>query len=84
MIEVTEGNIGNFTINDVIMPIIGHKVKLPKNEHLRQIYEKIMKEDDMSMAKFESHSQMVATSATGSYRKIIAKAEDITFDVVRT
>jgi len=56
MIEVTEGNISNFTINDVIMPIIGHKVKLPKNEQLRQIYEKIMKEDDMSMAKFESHS----------------------------
>ena len=38
----------------------------------------------MSMAKFESHSQMVATSATGGYRKMIARAEDITFDIVKT
>jgi hypothetical protein len=43
MIEVTEENIGNYTIEDVIMPIIGHKVKLPSHPEMRKIIEDIMK-----------------------------------------
>jgi hypothetical protein len=41
-----------------------------------------MKEDDITIAKFISQSQLVTTSAAGSYRKIVARGEDISFDIV--
>ena len=37
MIEVTEENIGFYTIDDVIFPIIGSKVKMPVNEEMRKL-----------------------------------------------
>jgi tRNA(Glu) U13 pseudouridine synthase TruD len=66
----------------VIFPIIGHSVSFPNNPDLRKIIEDIMKEDDITIAKFISQSQLVTTSAAGSYRKIVARGEDISFDIV--
>ena len=43
-----------------------------------------MEKDHMSIEKFQSHADIVFTSAAGSYRKIIGKATDITFDIVET
>jgi hypothetical protein len=43
-----------------------------------------MDKDYMSIEKFQSHADVVFTSAAGSYRKIIGKASDITFDIVDT
>jgi tRNA(Glu) U13 pseudouridine synthase TruD len=71
MIEVTEENIANYSIEDVILPIIGHKVKMPTNPVMKKIIEDIMKEDDMSMVQFNSHAGLVSTCAAGSYRKMI-------------
>jgi tRNA(Glu) U13 pseudouridine synthase TruD len=71
MIEVTEENKGQYALEDVIMPLIGHKVKMPSNPEMKQLYETIMAEDQMTMDKFMSHAQNVLTSASGSYRKII-------------
>ena len=36
----------------------------------------------MSMAKFESQSSILSTSATGSYRKIVTHADDVIHDIV--
>ena len=77
MIEVTSANINDFTILDVVFPIIGHSVSLPSNQEMNKIIKDIMSEDNISMAMFASQAQSGATSATGSYRKIIAKAEQI-------
>lgn len=41
-----------------------------------------MKEDNITMSLFEDHSTLSVTSATGSYRKIIGRAQDIKFDIV--
>lgn len=38
LIEVTEENIMKYTLGDVVMPMIGHAVALPKNEKLRAIF----------------------------------------------
>jgi len=83
MKEVTEENIGQYSIEDVIFPIIGHKVQMPSNPELCKIVEDIMLEDNMTMAKFQSQASNVATSATGSYRKIIQKAGDVVYDIVK-
>ena len=37
----------------------------------------------MSMTKFKGQDAIVSTSATGSYRKIIQKAQDVVFDIVQ-
>ena len=71
MIQVTEENKDKYSIEDVILPIIGHKVQMPSNPEMKQIYEQIMAEDKMTMEKFISHAQNVLTSASGSYRKVI-------------
>jgi tRNA(Glu) U13 pseudouridine synthase TruD len=82
MIEVTESNISDYTIDDVIFPIIGHKVGMPKNDEMRKLYEDAMLEDKITMDMFEKHAQLSVTSATGSYRKILGRAQDIKFDIV--
>jgi tRNA(Glu) U13 pseudouridine synthase TruD len=82
MIEITAENIKNYTLDDVIFPIIGHKVKMPSNPDMCALIEELMAKDDMSMAKFNAQSALVSTSATGSYRKIVARAEDVTCDIV--
>lgn len=81
-IEITEENKDSYTIEDVIFPIIGHQVKLPKNKEMALVIEDILKEDGITMATFASHEKMVTTSASGSYRKIVARATDIESDIV--
>lgn len=49
MIVVTQENINNFNIEDVVLPIVGHKIKMPENEEICQIITDIMAEDKMSM-----------------------------------
>jgi hypothetical protein len=48
LIEVTPENIHRYTINDVLMPIVGYKTRMPKNEELRQLILGIMAEDKIT------------------------------------
>ena len=38
VIDVTEANIGDYTIDDVVMPMVGHQVRIPTNADLAKIY----------------------------------------------
>ena len=82
MIEITEENIGDYTISDVIFPIIGHKVPLPTNPDMKKIMEELMAKDGVTMAMFNHQSSILSTSASGSYRKIVTHADDIQYDIV--
>ena len=42
---MTESNIDSYTIEDVIMPMPGHNIRMPGNEDLKSIYEEILKKD---------------------------------------
>jgi tRNA pseudouridine13 synthase len=79
---VTPETVKDFALADVVMPMLGHDVKLPKNEQLVGIYNSILEADGLSMAHFHGQQSVEATSASGSYRKIIAKPEDVQFDIV--
>jgi tRNA(Glu) U13 pseudouridine synthase TruD len=59
------------------MPVIGFKTKMPNNKILQDIIFGILAEDNIDLKKFESQSGSDATSAWGSYRKIIGKPEDV-------
>jgi tRNA pseudouridine13 synthase len=82
MVEVTESNINDYTLFDVVFPIIGHEVKMPLNPEMNKIVKDTMEEDQITMAMFHTHAKFGATSATGSYRKIVARAEQVVFDIV--
>ena len=53
LIEVTEENIAKYTINDVVMPIVGYSTRYPKNEELKALILGIMKEDNITPETFE-------------------------------
>lgn len=71
MEEVTKSNIHQYTLEDVVFPIIGHSVRMPSNPEMYKIVDDIMAEDSITMEMFQSHANTGATSATGSYRKIL-------------
>ena len=52
MVEVTEANIGEYTLDDVIFPIIGYLVKMPSNPEMWKIVDDIMAEDSITMDMF--------------------------------
>ena len=82
VVDVTDANINDFTIEDVVMPMVGHDVNLPKNEDLKKIIIDIMKADGITLDNFAKLAANDCISASGSYRKIVAKPEDVWFDVV--
>mmetsp|Transcript_17628 Transcript_17628/g.29779 ORF Transcript_17628/g.29779 Transcript_17628/m.29779 type:complete len:152 (+) Transcript_17628:1655-2110(+) len=84
MVEVTAESLEQYCFDDVIFPIIGHKVKLPSNPEMSKIIEDIMAEDGINMQTFVQQTLLVITSASGSYRKILGRAQDIEFDLVQT
>lgn len=58
VIDVTEQNIGQYTIQDVVMPMVGNNVKMPKNEELTKIISDLLIKDGITMenfAKLASH-----------------------------
>ena len=82
MISITEANISEYSIEDVVMPMIGHNTRLPENEELRQIILDILKADGLSMETFDKHAKLDATSASGAYRKILARPDQVWHDII--
>ena len=78
---VTEQNINNYTLFDVVMPLIGKSVKFPENEDLKNMYFSYMEKDGITMSMFEAES-MESGCAHGAYRHIVASAKDIEWDTV--
>jgi tRNA(Glu) U13 pseudouridine synthase TruD len=79
---VTAETLSRYTINDVVMPIVGYKTRMPENEELTKLILEIMAEDKITPEVFDRHILLDSTSAWGSYRKIVAFASDIEYDVV--
>jgi tRNA pseudouridine13 synthase len=53
---VTEENIGQYSITDVVMPLIGKSVRLPENPVLKELFEQYMNEDGITIEMFQSNS----------------------------
>ena len=52
VIEVTAENISEFQLSDVVMPLVGHDVRLPSHQGLLQIFVDIMQKDGVSLSHF--------------------------------
>ena len=52
MIDVTAENISEYSINDVVMPMPGHCVRMPENSDLKAMYEELLRKDGITMDNF--------------------------------
>ena len=82
VVDITEQNIHEFSLFEVVMPMIGHEIRLPANKDLQEIFSEIMAADGIKMSHFTNQSTIQATSAAGSYRRIIQKPSQVVFDIV--
>ena len=53
LVEVTEENIHKYSLKDVVLPLVGYKVRFPKNEEMSVIIFDIMNKDGVNMQMFE-------------------------------
>jgi len=52
VVEVTAENIGEFSLSDVVMPLIGHDVRMPTHQGLEHILVAILQKDGVSLSHF--------------------------------
>lgn len=76
---VTDENIKNVTISDVLLPLPGHSVTYPKNE-TKEFYESFLKEDEMNWENFES--KVRTYSLSGAYRNIIITPSCVKWEIL--
>ena len=70
-----------FTIEDVVLPLIGTNTKLPQNE-CATMFEELLEQDGLQMKQLnEVRSQEV--DVTGDYRKLICRPNDVDFHIIK-
>ena len=52
MVDVTEENISKFSFKDVVLPLVGHKTRFPKNEEIKQIILDLLAKDGITLDMF--------------------------------
>jgi tRNA pseudouridine13 synthase len=77
---VTSDNIGDYTIEDLVLPLPGCKIEYPPN--MKAEYERLLAADGLTSESFEANVKSMAL--TGAFRKAIAipknlEAQTLTF-----
>ena len=52
VIDVTEENITDYTIEDVVMPMVGSNIRMPRNADIAAIYHELLRKDGITMTNF--------------------------------
>jgi tRNA pseudouridine13 synthase len=77
---VNEENINLYTIYDVVMPVIGYKVKFPNND-IKNIVLGLIDKDGLSVENFKNST--LCYNAVGYYRKILERGFNYKYDILR-
>ncbi|KAL5156087.1 Multisubstrate pseudouridine synthase 7 [Glycine soja] len=73
VIDAEDLNSGCYTIDDVILPMPGSRVKYPTN-HIANVYEDLAKKDGISLTEsVHNVEDFSITSITGCYRRVFQK-----------
>ena len=75
VIDVTKDNIDQFSLEDIVMPMVGYETRMPRNADLQNIVFHFLAKDGVSLDHFQSLTNVSAASASGGYRKIVAMPE---------
>ncbi|KAL5566244.1 hypothetical protein UlMin_029408, partial [Ulmus minor] len=73
---------GNYTIDDVVLPLPGSRVILPTND-IAEVYHDLAKKDEISLTE-SAHNvkEFSITSMTGSYRRVFQKPKDYEWELL--
>ena len=52
VIDVTEENISEYSIEDVVMPLVGNNIRMPRNAEIAAIYHELLRKDGITMTNF--------------------------------
>ena len=83
VIDVTKDNIKDFTLQDIVMPMVGYETRMPRHKDLQDIVYHILAKDGIALDHFQQLQQVAATSASGGYRRIVSVPKDVSYDVVK-
>ena len=56
VVDINEENMHEFSLFEVVMPLIGHDIRLPANKDLQEIFSQIMAADGIQMSHFTNQS----------------------------
>jgi tRNA pseudouridine13 synthase len=76
---VTEENISHYTFEDLYFPVVGSKIKYPKNETFNYI-KSLLEKDKIKLEDFAASS--VDFTATGHFRKVLEKPKALSFSLI--
>ncbi|KAJ9180125.1 hypothetical protein P3X46_008407 [Hevea brasiliensis] len=73
---------GNYTIDDVILPMPGSRVSYPMND-VAKVYHDLAKKDTINLAEsVHSVKEFSITSITGNYRRVFQKPTDFEWELL--
>ncbi|XP_011032432.1 PREDICTED: multisubstrate pseudouridine synthase 7 isoform X3 [Populus euphratica] len=76
VVTVEDMSTGNYTVDDVILPMPGSRVIFPTNE-IATVYHDLAKKDAINLTESVHHvKEFSITSMTGSYRRVFQKPLD--------
>jgi len=81
VIILTEETKGNYTLHDIVVPLVGRDIPLTENNPISEIINEILKEDGLSLKDFIKSDQDVFFR--GGFRKLAIKPDDIKWDLVK-
>ncbi|KAL1828255.1 hypothetical protein DCAR_0207453 [Daucus carota subsp. sativus] len=81
---ITQENLlaGDYTVEDVVLPLPGSRVTYPLND-IGKVYHDIAKKDDVNL-KESAHGikEFSITSMTGAYRRVFQKPQDFKWEML--
>lgn len=78
IIIATEENLANYSVFDVILPIVGSRTRFPEND-VKEVIERYLKEDGIDIESFKrSEKQYISY---GSYRKVMVKPGNVNWKI---
>ncbi|KAF9681701.1 hypothetical protein SADUNF_Sadunf05G0030000 [Salix dunnii] len=73
---------GNYTVDDVVLPMPGSRVIFPTNE-IAKVYHDLAKKDAINLTEsIHSVKEFSITSMTGSYRRVFQKPMDFEWELL--
>jgi tRNA pseudouridine13 synthase len=73
---------GNYTVEDVLLPLPGSRVIYPRNE-IEKVFKDLANKDSISLTNtVHSIKEFSLTSMTGAYRRVFQKPKDFNWEVL--
>lgn len=82
VVTVEDVSAGNYTVDDVVLPMPGSRVIFPTNE-IAKVYHDLAKKDAINLTEsVHSVKEFSITSMTGSYRRVFQKPLDFEWELL--